>query len=690
MKIEELVNWSEPRKVSTKRGPKLLRKAPITFRDPFWDVWRAHKSDLKEAGVSVSKYDGDWQVCWWLPDEEAHEAIEQSRAVDTDVEIPMPDGLELYPFQKAGTAFAASREATLIGDEMGLGKTPQSLALANLDPSIERIIVVCPASLKLNWEREAKRFLLRDFTVVIARGRKAPATLSTDGPTILIINYDILSSWKETATAFAADLLIADEVHYAKNEKAQRSKALYSIPARRRVALTGTPIVNRPKELFPIIHWLDPATWPKFFSFAMKFCNAQQKSVGRYRTVWDFSGASNLDQLQNSLRSTIMVRRLKKDVLTELPPKIYQVIELPKNGTTKIVAAEQSKHEEIELAKKQLAAAQVSAKANEAGHQATLEQLRSKIQALFSELSTIRHEIAIAKTPSVIEHLETALDTEGTEGNPHKIICFAHHRDVIEAICDHFGNRAVRIYGGDSDVARQAAVDRFQSDPTCTLFVASIRAAGVGLTLTAAHHVAFAELDWTPSAMDQAADRAHRIGQDADHVLIQHIVLEDSLDAHIAKTLVRKSRVIVRALDAEHKHEELPRPELLEKDFAIPDKTAAISKIKELAAQIPEGYFAVESGGQNDLDFLRLDKPTEGKWAGRIFMARIIGGHRPQRVPFEQIATLLQKIIDAGPMVAMARYGQELGICGRCGRELTDETSREIGLGPTCRRKALG
>lgn len=674
--LTELLPWSEPRRVHTKRGPRLLRKAMPT--ESFWQAWRAQSATMKNAGVGLSKnQQGEWEACWWLPDTEAERSIQASHATTADVEVPMPEGIQLYPFQRAGVAFALLRQNTLIADEMGLGKTPQSLAVINADATVTRALVVCPAMLKVNWQREAKRFLVRPFDVVILSGTKSAPIVSTR-PTLVICNYDILSHWQEQLTAFAPDILIADEVHLAKNPKRQRSKALYSISAKRRLGLTGTPIVNRPAELHPIISWLDPQAWDpeKFFSYAKRFCDAHKVKIGRNKYAWDFTGASNLGELQDRLRAGLMVRRLKKDVLTELPQKIYQVIDLPRNGSSSAYDAEEDAYGEWERARAELGRARAEGRED-------LAELQDRVQVLFESMSTIRHQAAVAKIPAAIEHIESALDAEpGT-----KLLVFAHHRDVVEAIAANFGTAAVRLYGGDSDATRQAAVDRFQGDPTCTLMVASIKAAGVGLTLTASHHVIFVEMDWTPSAMDQASDRAHRIGQTADHVLIQYLVVDGTIDARLAHALVDKARVIDAALDGE-------RPKApagldgdpLKVEIEIPEDAAAPNaKLAELAAEVPDGYYAIESHGSNDLVFLRVDKPTEGRWAGYVFMSQIIGGQSPVRVPFGQVRAFLQRIKDAGPREAMALYGRELGICGRCGRHLTDDESRAIGLGPICR-----
>lgn len=443
-----------------------------------------------------------------------------SRATNANVEIPAPEGLSYLPFQKAGIAFASDKKNVLIGDDMGLGKTIQAIGIINLNASIKSIVVVCPASLKLNWKRELNKWLVAPLTVAIAKSGEAWPTAN-----VVIVNYDILHKFTANLSQ-PHDMAIVDECHYVKNDKARRSKMTYAINAERHVFMSGTPIVNRPVELFPIIHHLDPIQFPKFGAYAFRYCAPVNNGYG-----WDFKGASNLDELQDKLRSTLLVRRLKADVLTDLPAKRRQIIELDTNGFASLIARERAVAEKVF---------------------GTVEGFRNAVQTLttpdvphFSELSAIRHEIAKAKIPAVIEHLESAIESG-------KVIVFAHHHDVIEALRDHFGDAAVVLYGSTSQENRDKAVTAFQTDDKVRLFIGSITAAGVGITLTASAHVVFAELDWVSGNVTQAEDRAHRIGQ-RESVLIQHLVVDGSLDSLLAKTIVAKQTVIEKALDIETK-----------------------------------------------------------------------------------------------------------------------------------------
>jgi SWI/SNF-related matrix-associated actin-dependent regulator of chromatin subfamily A-like protein 1 len=477
---------------------------------------------------------------------EKQQSIEASRQADADIELPVPDGLAYLPYQRAGIAYAMKRDRVMIADEMGLGKTIQAIGVINADTTIKRVLVICPASLRLNWRRELVKWLTRQFTVDVANGSFLP--IHAD---IVICNYDICDRHQAALRSVNWDALIIDEAHYLKSPDAKRTVAILgkegkprkgeagipAIPCRRLMVLTGTPIPNRPVEAWTLVRALGVES--NFFSFAKRYCAATQ---GRYG--WDFSGASNLHELQDKLRAKAMVRRMKADVLTELPAKRRSVVELPANGCASAIKAEVTAYARNEETIQSLRIAVELAKASEdpEEYREAVRQLKEAAQTAFTELSRLRHDTAVAKVPYVVEHLRNVIDQD------QKVVCFAHHKDVIEAIMAEFPNISVKITGDVAMTDRQAAVDRFQQDSGCKLFVGNIQAAGVGLTLTASSHVVFAELDWVPGNVSQAEDRCHRIGQ-RDSVLVEHLVLEGSLDARMATALIEKQVVIAAALD---------------------------------------------------------------------------------------------------------------------------------------------
>lgn len=464
---------------------------------------------------------------------------EMSRAASVDADFPKPQGLEYLPYQKAGIHFALQSGNVLIADEMGLGKTIQAIGIINSDPTIKTVLVICPASLKQNWRREMIKWLVNRHAIGIADGKMCPSPEM--GFDITIINYDVLHK-HPVLSRVQWDMVIADESHNIKNPKTIRAKHILGrksedipgIRGKRIVALTGTPILNRPGEILSTLLWLDPGRWKgKEYYFVCRFCGGKMKGCNKHR----------MPELQEKLRSTIMIRRQKADVLKELPAKMRQVISLEVNDseTKELLRREKELagkrdysdiRAKIELAK---------ASDNDEEYQRAIEKLKATVGGDIGELSRIRKEVAISKVPYVIDHLKNAIDSAG------KVVAFAHHHEVLKALHAAFQG-SVLLYGGTKNEDRQKAVDRFQSDPECTLFVGSIKAAGVGITLTASSTVVFAELDWVPGNLSQAEDRCHRIGQ-KDSVLVQHIVLDESLDARMAQMVVEKQKIIDAALD---------------------------------------------------------------------------------------------------------------------------------------------
>lgn len=546
VEIKSLLPWGPEKQVDTARGIWFLRVAPPT--EGFWSAWRAAKDALRDAGIGVGKNrnSGAWEVCWWRaldPEAAAKEnlarksALEQSRAVDADVEIPRPPGCEFLGFQKAGIQFVqqAFKRGTgaLLADEMGIGKTIQTIGVINADSSIRKVLVVCPNTLKLNWRRELEKWLTRPMKVGV---QYADIGYLGDRCDVLLINYDSVHKFVEKLSATPWDLRVIDECHYAKNRKARRTKATLSIPARFKLALSGTPIENRPVEIHTVLNDLDPKRWKNFMKFALRYCNAEHNGFG-----WDMSGSSNLEELQATLRSTIMVRRLKKDVLTELPAKRRQVIEMEVDGLEDVLAAERAAWELKEDTVARLRARVEIARAsdNRTDYEAAVHDLREGEGVAFAEMAKQRHDVGVAKLPHGIAFIGDAVENG-------KVIVFCHHLDVVRGLLEAFPTAAV-ITGEVPTDKRQGIVDRFQSDPECRVFIGN-NAAAEGITLTASSHVVFVEGDWVPGKLSQKEDRAHRIGQ-RDNVLCSYLVLEGSIDSVMMKRNVEKMDVIDQTLD---------------------------------------------------------------------------------------------------------------------------------------------
>ena len=480
----------------------------------------------------------------------ARAARELSRAVDAEIDVPAPEGLSYLPYQRAGIAYARARTRSLIADEMGLGKTIQAIGLVNLTNPTS-VMIVCPNSVKLNWRRELERWLVDKRSIGIANGKRFP-----ENDDIVIINYDIVGKHRSAIDARTWDLLIVDEAHYLKNPRAQRTQyvlgrwdydereRIQPINARQTVFLSGTPLTNRPIELWPILKYALPNTLGRSWKyFVTRYCGGEPTRYG-----WYVDGATNLDELQERLRSELMVRRRKADVLAELPAKRRQVVELPANGCADVVRREQEAMDSIRQRLSELRRQVEAARGqSESAYRAAVKQLREGTRAAFGEIARLRHDTAVAKIPSVIAYALDCLESVD------KLVIFAHHHDVIEGLSDGLREAKVghvTLTGEHTIEERQAAIDRFQTNPSCRVFLGSITAAGLGITLTAASHVLFAELDWVPANIVQAEDRCHRIGQ-KDSVLVQHLVLEGSIDVTMARALIDKQAILDAVLDGD-------------------------------------------------------------------------------------------------------------------------------------------
>ena len=443
----------------------------------------------------------------------------------TDINTLKPMGdikglkMELYPYQKKGVAFIEAKQGrALLADEMGLGKTAQALAWLQMHPEIQRTLVVVPASLKINWDRETKLWMTNPDTQII-NGTK-PYEISSK---IVIINYDILRAWLPALLIWKPQLIIADEVHYVKGNTAQRTKALKKLAkgVPHFIALSGTPIVNRPVEFFNAIQMIDSKLFPSWWTFTDRYCNRRHDGFG-----WNVKGATNTAELHATLKATIMIRRLKKDVLTELPDKVrsFFPLEMSKSGLKEYRSAEADFLDWVRENKGRAAAE------------------RASNAAVLAEIEVLKQLAVRAKMDHAIEWIEDFLETD------QKLVVFATHKFVIEQLMEKFGNIAVKIDGSVSSTQRQLAVDKFQHEAETRLFVGNIQAAGVGITLTAASNVAFLELPWTPAAVMQASDRVHRIGQ-KNAVNIYFLLAEDTIEERIASILDDKRKILDSVLD---------------------------------------------------------------------------------------------------------------------------------------------
>jgi hypothetical protein len=476
----------------------------------------------------------------------AERRAEASRALDGGERriVGMAEGLELLPFQAAGVAYARAVRRALIADEMGLGKTIQALATVVAEGATPAVAVV-PASMKRTWAREATRwFPALDVEVIegTRRCRIRPADL-------VVVNYDILAARLADLVALRPRALVLDESHYIKNRGSrsrpvQRTKAALelaaAIPADGLVlALSGTPILQRPVELVPQLEALGVlGAFGGAWSFLQRYCGAVNNGWG-----WDFSGASHTDELHELLRRTCMVRRAKADVLPELPPRRHAPVWLEPTPGPALEAYRRAEADVVAYLAER--AAELAAAAGEDPDSAAWEaRLRAEAARHLVAVTTLRRLAAEAKLAQAVAWVRDAL-----EGRP-KVVVFAHHVEVLDRLAAELADlEPVMVRGDVSGEARQAAVDRFQTDPACRVFLGQIAAAGVGLTLTAATDVVFVEGAWTPAAHDQAIDRCHGRLNDPRGAVGWYLLAEGTIDEAIWALLDRKRRVVDAVTD---------------------------------------------------------------------------------------------------------------------------------------------
>ena len=474
---------------------------------------------------------------------------------------------KLKDFQAEGVAWLEKHNGMgILADEQGTGKTVTVTAYAVKNKKFP-MLVVCPKTLKFNWRNEVLAMTGRTYKINVVghsyskkqtelRLLKDPnviySKVATPGCDIYITNYDALTANLEIFEQIGLKLMAVDESHKCKNQKAKRTEAMqrlargwYDVKLKngnveRKVVgigvesvilMSGTPLVNRPIELWTSVNTV--ASWvPNFATFkkfAFRYCNPQHNRFG-----WDFSGNSNAAELNEILTAHCMLRRLKEDVLKELPPKIYKTIPLDfdRGDYDKLVSAFGG----IDWKK---------------GIQTLIKFGGNppKSDAEIVAIQKLREMAAYSKMASAVEWIKDYTD----EGE--KLVVFAHNRHVIEYVRDelakddNYKNAVKFIYGGVSDEERNSAVEAFQNNPAVKVIVIGVTTGSVGLTLTASSAVAFLQLPWTPGEMQQAADRIHRIGQVADVVTIYNLIAEGTIEEEIADMIFGKGMVMDAVLD---------------------------------------------------------------------------------------------------------------------------------------------
>jgi len=457
-----------------------------------------------------------------IREQHAHAAglVALSAATDAPLRVNGLGG-ELKPFQRAGVSYLLERRRAFLADEQGLGKTIEALAALEVAGAYPAI-VVCPASLKLNWLRELDQWLPERSVRALSGSREAHGQRAD----VTIVNYDIVAARLQELCALRSRALVMDESHYCKNARAQRTQAVQRLAATVPqdglvLALTGTPVTNRPAELISQLRILGRL---EEFGSGTRFGERFRGADAHLRLHWH-------------LRARCFVRRLKADVLPQLPAK-----------TRAIVPVELNNEAEYRLAERDLVAWLRSQPLD-------LRELDAKVAAALRAERLVRcNALKLLAARGKLHAALAWIHDFCSSGE--RLVVFAAHREIQRAVLQRFPG-ALHILGEDSAAARDAAVRAFQAPdtPENQLIVCSVEVAGQGLTLTRASSVAFLELDWTPAKHDQAEDRCHRIGQQ-DAVTAYYMLAADTIDETISTLLERKRAVIGAVTDGREQDEE--------------------------------------------------------------------------------------------------------------------------------------
>ncbi|XP_018596903.1 SWI/SNF-related matrix-associated actin-dependent regulator of chromatin subfamily A-like protein 1 isoform X1 [Scleropages formosus] len=422
----------------------------------------------------------------------------------------------LMPFQHDGVSFAVYQGGRLLlADDMGLGKTVQAICIAAVYRQEWPLLVVAPSSVRFTWAEAFMRWLPSlqpDSINVVLKGKD-----NVRAGLVNIISYDLLSKVEKPVAARPFNVLIMDESHFLKNMKTARCKAALPLlkAARRVILLSGTPAMSRPVELYTQIAAVRPTFFPRFHDFGLRYCDAKQMPWG-----WDYSGSSNLVELKLLLEESVMLRRLKSEVLSQLPAKLRKVVTITIDGANTRTKTALS------------AAAKELSNCN-----------RSKVREKEVLLVYFNHT-AEAKTGAVTEYILDLL-----ECGRDKFLVFAHHKLLLDAVSRELEDKGVayiRIDGSTPSAERQTLCHRFQFSESRCVALLSITAANMGVTLHSATLVVFAELFWNPGVLIQAEDRVHRIGQ-TSNVDIHYLVARGTADDYLWPLIQEKMDVLKQA-----------------------------------------------------------------------------------------------------------------------------------------------
>jgi SWI/SNF-related matrix-associated actin-dependent regulator 1 of chromatin subfamily A len=455
-------------------------------------------------------FSADTLNCFWVPKSQI--VADTSKPIDVDY-TPF-EHRQPFTHQKEAIEKLVANEKYILADDMGLGKTTSAI-ISSIVKDFKKILIICPASLKINWKREIQNY--SDSEVSLVEGKKWSSSK------FIIINYDILKNFHsipnkkddEVESVILNenfDLIIIDEAHYVSNSKAQRTKIVNDICKKTKHVwlLTGTPMTSRPINYYNILKLVGSRVSTNWRSYVLRYCEGRQFRAHGGRKVWNVNGASNLEELRDRTNNKVL-RRLKEDVL-DLPDKII----------TPIYLELKSKDYEREVGEYL---------------DWTNRNSNQSLTVHLSKLTKIRQILAWDKLEYTCELIDQAIEQEK------KVIVFCNFTAPLLELGNRYEKNSVLLYGQMNKEDRQKSVDAFQNDPDTKIFISNIKAGGLGITLTAAEAVIMNDLSFVPSDHSQAEDRAFRIGQ-KKNVSCFYPLFDNTIERVIYNILASKKRVI--------------------------------------------------------------------------------------------------------------------------------------------------
>uniref|UniRef100_A0A0K0FM83 SWI/SNF-related matrix-associated actin-dependent regulator of chromatin subfamily A-like protein 1 n=1 Tax=Strongyloides venezuelensis TaxID=75913 RepID=A0A0K0FM83_STRVS len=462
----------------------------------------------------------------------------------------------MFPYQLRGLEFGLSKHGKVyIADEMGLGKSIQGLALARYYKSEWPLIIVCPAAVRYSWRDTFYNFLPSFDKSKLFLIEKGSDFIPLDGDTnnVIIISYSMLKNITGMLDKINAKVVIFDEAHSLKSKTAVRTKEGTKIAktCNRIILLSGTPALSKPIELYSQLQLINSSLTPNYYKFAERYCDGKKGPFG-----FEANGSTNPDELKTVLSTFFMIRRYKKDVLNDLPEKMRQVVYL--RGDIVEEAMGNLEKQKMELDK-------MRNKIENNMEKASYREKRACILEYYAKTGECKSIVAV-------KYIMDKYFSEDIERR--KIIIFAHHKvvlDKLQAACEKRKIKAIRIDGAVTGPNRDKAIKDFQNDESVLVAILSITAAGAGVTLTAASTVLFAELHWNPGYLQQAEDRAHRIGQ-KDCVHVSYLIFNGTCDDYMFPMIQKKMAVLGQLmLNSEDFTNSVKKTEFISKQKHITD-----------------------------------------------------------------------------------------------------------------------